>query len=149
MSVNPLVRNTIIVLGVLIAILLFFGLEDAPTTGGDIPVTVERLSGSRLTDIHNDLSWTFSDMVVVVENSGQPIPLDLVEELLGNQSTPKVIKATWQLDEKAGLLRLFNTHVDGQEIDSEISIMIKPAGQVRVNLGGRQYNLSRNNFNAH
>ncbi len=146
MLVNPLIRNGFIVLGVLMAIVFFLGLKDVPTTGGDIPVTIERLSGSRLTDIHIDLSWTFSDTVAVVENRGQPIPPDVVQELLGNESTPTVISATWQLDEKADLLRLFNANVDGQKIDSEIKIMLKPAGQVRVNLGGRQYNMSRNNF---
>ncbi|MCY2976796.1 MAG: hypothetical protein NTW52_19235 [Planctomycetota bacterium] len=83
-------------------------------------------------------------MVVVVENSGKPISPDFVQELLGNQSTPTVINTTWQLDEKAGLLRLFNANVDGQKIDAEIRVLIKPAGHVRVSLGGRQYNLFRN-----
>ena len=115
----------------------------APPPGGDSPVTTQRLTGTRLTDIREDLSWTFSDTVVVIENKDQPIPSDLVEELLGNRSTPTRIEGTWQLDEQAGMLHLSNVKVDGEDIDTELAIPIKPAGHVRVDLGSRQYNLLR------
>ncbi len=134
------------VVSVVAAIVFLVGCQHAPTTGGDISVTTERLAGCRLTDIHNDLSWTFSDTDVVVENKDQPIPSDLVQELLGNQLTPTIIKANWRLDEKAGILHLFNTKANSETIDGELRILAKPAGQVRANIGNRQYNVFRNSI---
>ncbi len=130
---------------VLASVCCFGGCEDTPTTGGDVPVTSERLSGRRLTDIQSDLSWAFDETNVIIENKvndkRQPIPPELIEDLLGNQSTPAVIDASWKFDEKAGLIRLFNVKADGESIDRELSISINPAGAVRVNLGSRQYNM--------
>jgi hypothetical protein len=154
MLLNPRSGRLVAVPFVLAAGLFLGKCENSPTTGGDIPVTIERLSGNRLTHIHSNLSWTFNDKVVQIENAGdsnavenkrQPIPPALVQELLGNQSTPTVIIASWELDEKAGLLRLFDAKADGQAINKKISVTIKPAGQVRVNLGNYQYNVFRNN----
>jgi hypothetical protein len=119
------------------------GCRHARAPGGDSPVTTQRLTGTRLTDIREDLSWTFSDTVVVIENKDQPIPADLVQELLGNRSTPTRIEGTWQLDEQAGVLHLSDVKADGENIDTELAIPIKPAGHVRVDLGSRQYNLLR------
>jgi hypothetical protein len=119
------------------------GCQGRPTTGGDVPVTTERLTGIRLSDIRQDLTWTFGDTTVVIENRGQSIPPDLVQELLGDGSVPKRVAATWEYDEKSGVLRLSNATADGQKIATELVIPIKPAGQVRVSLGSRQYNLSR------
>jgi len=112
-------------------------------TGGDDPVTTERLTGSRLVDIHQDLSWTFEDTTVVIENRDQLLPQDLVQELLGGGTAPKRVEATWEYDEKSGVLRLSDAAADGYKIARELIIPIKPAGQVRVNLGSRQYNLFR------
>ncbi|TRZ42622.1 hypothetical protein D4S03_12300 [bacterium] len=107
----------------------------------DSPVTPQRLTSARLTDIREDLSWSFTDTVVVIQNKDQPIPSDLIETLLGDKTTRTRIEASWQLDEKAGLLRLSSMKVDGEKIDRESVLPIKPAGHVRVNLGTRQYNL--------
>lgn len=110
------------------------------TTGGDTPVTRDRLSNIRLADIRKELTWKFSDNRVVIENNGQPIPQDLVEALLVEQATPLRIEATWELDEKAGLLRLTDLNVDGEPSEREAALPIEPAEHVRINLGGRQYN---------
>jgi len=106
-------------------------------------VTTHRLTGSRLTHIRQDLSWTFDDRTVVIENRGQPLPPDFVQELLGNDTAPKRVEAAWRYDEKSGVLRLSDATADGQKIATELVIPIKPAGHVRVNLGSRQYNLFR------
>jgi hypothetical protein len=106
-------------------------------------VTTQRLTGSRLTDIRQDLSWTFDDTTVVIENKGQAIPSDLIQELLGTRSAPNRIEAEWRYDEHTGMLRLSDAKADGEEIATELVIPVKPAGHVRVNLGGRQYNLFR------
>jgi VCBS repeat-containing protein len=111
------------------------------------PVTTARLMGSRLTDIRQNLSWTFDDTTVLIENRGQPLPPDLVQELLLNDTAPNRVEAAWRYDEKSGVLRLSDVTADGQKIATELVIPIKPAGHVRVNLGNRQYNLFRMNTN--
>jgi hypothetical protein len=126
-----------------VALGFLVGCQRRPTTGGDIPVTTERLTNTRLSDIRQELTWKFDDTTVVIENRGQPIPPDLVQELLGDGSVPKRVEAAWLYDEKSGVLRLSDATADGHKIARELVIPIKPAGQVRVNLGSRQYNLFR------
>jgi hypothetical protein len=79
----------------------------------------------------------------LIENKGQPLPPDLVQELLLNDTAPNRVEAAWRYDEKSGVLRLSDVTADGQKIATELVIPIKPAGHVRVNLGNRQYNLFR------
>ena len=110
-------------------------------TGGDTPVTTERLSGTRLSNIREPLSWSFTDSTVVIEYDGKPIPSDVVEALLGDGSTTAHIEASWRLDEVTGTLRLMGVKSDQTSIDKEVTILIAPAGHVRLNLGSRQYNL--------
>ena len=106
-------------------------------------MTTQRLSGARLNDIREPLSWTFNDSIVVIENGDQPIPADVVEALLADRSTPVRIEATWHLDEKAGTLHLSEIMADEERCDKEVAIPIRPAGHVRMNLGTRQYNVFR------
>jgi len=136
-------KSVVNVFSFVAAFAFFTGCQHAPTTGGDSPVTTQRLTGSRLTDIRENLSWTFSDNTVVIENKDQAIPPDVVQELLGDRPLATRIQATWRLDEKAGMLRLSNAKADGDDSATDINIRINPAGHVRVNLGSRQYNLSR------
>lgn len=119
-----------------------------PQTGGDAPVTSRRLADTRLTDIKEPLSWRFTDSTVVIDYEGQPIPSDVVEALLGDGSTPVRVEASWRLDEQAGELCLTNVKTDRASTDKEVTIPITPAGQVRVNLGSRQYNLFRDGAKA-
>jgi hypothetical protein len=132
-----------VALGFIAGFAFLVGCQRRPTTGGDIPVTTERLTNTRLSDIRQELTWKFDDTTVVIENRGQPIPPDLVQELLGDGSVPKRVEAAWLYDEKSGVLRLSDATADGHKIARELVIPIKPAGQVRVNLGSRQYNLFR------
>lgn len=123
---------------------MVFGCQHSSTTGGDSPITRERLSGTKLVDIRQSLSWTFVGENVVIENGGQPIPPDIVKELLGNESSPIRIEATWDLDEDAKVLRLTEITSGGIKSEKEVTSWISPAGHVRCNLGLRQYNLFRN-----
>ena len=136
-------QNVFLVLGLITGITFLVGCQRPPMTGGDSPVTTEKLTGSRLVDIHQDLSWTFDDTAVVIENGDQPLPQDLVNELIGEGTAPRRVEAAWEYDEKSGVLRLSDAMADGHKIAKELVISIKPAGQVRVNLGSRQYNLFR------
>ena len=106
-------------------------------------MTSQRLAHARLTDIREPLSWTFNDSIVVIDNGDQAIPSDMVEALLGDGSKPRRIEATWRLDEKVGVLHLSELKADEERIDREAAIPIRPAGHIRVNLGTRQYNVSR------
>jgi hypothetical protein len=136
-------RSVIVVFAVITGLAFLGGCQRPLTTGGDSPVTTARLTGSRLTDILQNLSWTFDDTTVLIENKGQPLPPDLVQELLLNDTAPNRVEAAWRYDEKSGVLRLSDVTADGQKIATELVIPIKPAGHVRVNLGNRQYNLFR------
>ncbi len=138
----------VIVLWVLTGFAFLVGCQRAPAPGGDSPVTTQKLTGSRLTDLREDLSWTFDDTTVVIENNTQPIQSDVVQELLGNHAAPRRIEAAWRYDRNTGMLRLRNATADGEEIATEMVIPVKSAGHVRVNLGGRQYNLFRINTKA-
>jgi hypothetical protein len=124
-------------------LVFFVGCERAPTTGGDTPVTASRLAGTRLTDIHRTVSWSFSDRQVTIENQGQPIPADVLESVLGEPRTCSLIEADWQLLEQAGVLQLSQRKADGESVAGSIAVPIRPAGHVRVNLGDRQYNMFR------
>ena len=104
-------------------------------------MTKQRLTATRLTDINRDVSWRFSESVVKVENDRQPLPSDVVATLLGGASTCSRIEATWQLNEKSGTLQLSQMKVDDNDIVREVTVPITPAGHVRVNLAGRQYNM--------
>ncbi len=109
-------------------------------TGGDSPVTVQRLSATRLNDIHDDVSWVFSPTVVVIANDGELLPSDVVATLLDDASTCKRVEASWQLDEKSGLLKLSQRKADDKDFPGQVTLPISPAGHIRVNLAGRQYN---------
>lgn len=127
---------------------LLAGCRPVVTTGGDIPVTTERLAGRHLVDIHRELSWTFSDTAVVIQNQGEPIPPDLTQELLGDWPTAQRIEATWRFDKNTNTLRLTDAKADGKDIGAEIIVPIQPAGQIRFNLGTRQYNVFRDSTNV-
>lgn len=106
-------------------------------------MTSQRLTGTRFTDIHRPLSWTFTGTTVVIENEGEPIPADVVEVLVGSGPMPVRIAASWRLDEEAKTLCLFDVKADEASFDKDVTIPIAPAGHVRVNLGTRQYNMFR------
>ena len=104
-------------------------------------MTVQRLTGARLTHIREPLTWSFKGSTVLIENEGQPIPADLADILVGEGFTPAQIEASWHLDELAGTLQLADIEVDDEAIAKEVTIPISPAGHVRVDLGSRQYNI--------
>jgi hypothetical protein len=112
-----------------------------PPGSTSTPVTVERLKDSRLVYIRSDLAWNFIGNRLVIENGNQPIPLDLVEELVGKPLTLKRIEASWTLDGTSDMIRLSDVKLDGEALPANLSISIRPAGHVRVDLGSRQYNL--------
>ena len=136
---RSILRTTISIL-VLVAVTAGCAPQPAPV-GSDSPVTVQRLTNARLEDIRRDVSWSFGSSVVVIENAEQPIPADLVEELLADGSTPTRIEATWGLDAAAESLTLSAMSVDGEDVELEATLPIRPAGPIRVNLGSRQYNV--------
>lgn len=105
------------------------------------PVTVGRLKDSRLVYIRSDLTWRFIGNQLVIENKNKPIPLDLVEELVGKPLTLKRIEASWTLDSTSDMIRLSDVKLDGEALPENLNISIQPAGHVRVDLGSRQYNL--------
>ena len=115
--------------------------EKQHQTGGDIPVTIERLTSSVLTDIkQKDLCWTFTHSVVSIENNGEPIPSDVVDSILHHADECRKIEATWSLSNDATKLTLSELKVDGEPMDGNVDLKISPAGAVRINVDSRQYN---------
>ena len=112
-----------------------------PPGSTSTPVTVERLKDSRLVYIRSDLTWRFIGTGLVIENKDESIPVDLVQELIGEPATLKRIEADWTLHAASDTIRLSDVRLDGEKIDQILSISIQPAGHVRVDLGSRQYNL--------
>ncbi|MDG2185992.1 MAG: hypothetical protein P8K79_09960 [Mariniblastus sp.] len=112
-----------------------------PPGSTSTPVTVGRLKDSRLVYIRSDLTWNFIGNRLVIENGNQPIPPDLVEELVGKPLTLKRIEASWTLDGTSDMIRLSDVKLDGEALPANLNISIRPAGHVRVDLGSRQYNL--------
>ncbi|QEG41393.1 hypothetical protein [Roseimaritima ulvae] len=125
----------------LLFVAVLSGCEKVPI-GGDIPVTRDRLEGTRLTDINRELSWTFSSEKVVISYEDQPLPADILEIFkLDPAATYDRLEASWELDESAGFLRLSQITADGAAIDHPLRLPITPAGPIRVTLLGRQYNM--------
>ena len=113
----------------------------APPVGTTTPVTTARLKDARLQFIRSDLNWRFPGQQLLIENGGEPLPPDLVEELTGQKATLQQMEATWALNPTADRLQLSDVRLDGEKLDRELTISIEAAGHVRVNLGSRQYNL--------
>lgn len=120
------------------------GCQPPPTTGGDSPVDPSRLRGSTATYIGNrDLTWTFADTTVQFTHLDKAIPNEFASEIVGEESTPKIISASWELTDGNKKLHLYNITIDEESSDLEASLPIAPAGHVRINLGSHQYNLGK------
>ena len=114
------------------------------TTGADTPVSASRLQGSTLASIRNkDLQWTFMDSTLEFTNNEAAIPVEFAIDIAGEKSSPKKISAAWELTDDNTKLRLFNVTIDDEASDKEVSLPISPAGHIRMNLGGQQYNLHK------
>lgn len=123
---------------------LLAGCQPTPTTGGDSPLTPSRLRGSTATYIGNrDLTWSFADTTVQFTHQDKVIPGEFASEIVGEESPPKIISASWELTDGNRKLHLFNITIDEEPSDLEASLPIAPAGHVRINLGSYQYNLGR------
>lgn len=140
--IQPTRETGVVVWAVAVALAGVVGCRPA-TTGGDIPVTDDRLRDCRLVGLQRDVSWTFVGGDLVIDNGGRPIPEDVVGEVLGPRPAPSVIEARWKLDAPAGVLRLSDVKVDGEAFTGTPCVPIRPAGQVRITLGRRQYNRGR------
>ncbi|MCA9192206.1 MAG: hypothetical protein KDB03_10600 [Planctomycetales bacterium] len=134
-------RAELVLCKIMVTCFLLTGCRPSQTIGGDTPLTTQRLSNSKLVEIHGDLSWTFDGPMVVIEDQSSGIPSDLVETLLGEVQRPNRIEANWQLDEEANFLRVWNMVADSKQFDLEARLPVRPAGHVRIDIGGRQYNL--------
>ncbi|MEM7314609.1 MAG: hypothetical protein AAF497_15795, partial [Planctomycetota bacterium] len=69
------------------------------------------------------------------------LPSRLVTEILGDDSEPSTITASWELSEENTHLQLFDLNVDGVQVVRRVSLPIERAGPIRLNLGSQQYNV--------
>ncbi|MEM7473597.1 MAG: hypothetical protein AAF483_01255 [Planctomycetota bacterium] len=112
------------------------------TIGQSLPINSQRLTGNTLTEIGRttNLRWKFDDSTVEISFQNGPIPTAVVEDLLGPGTKASTISASWELQEKNQTLHLENFLVDGEPVDHETNLDIKPAGPIRIDLGSQQYN---------
>lgn len=120
------------------------GRSSGGTTGGDIPLTTERLQNVTLTQIGSGgLTWRFAERRLEILNEQRPISPAPVESVCGPGQEPKQITATWELIATENTLKLTSLRVDGRPLDDDVWLPITPAGPIRVNLAELQYNLQR------
>lgn len=88
------------------------------------------------------LTWRFEDTSVEVSHDGQPLPDEIVKEILkGPSIKARKITASWELVEKDRKLRLFNMKVDGADASQETKLPFEGAGEAHLNLGTHQYRI--------
>ncbi|MBW3597947.1 MAG: hypothetical protein KY475_11810 [Planctomycetes bacterium] len=129
-------------LGALVIAGVVVGCQDRKrmTVGGDTPVTTERLEGAQVS--RGGVAWTFDRSMVVIEGEDGPLPAGLAEAIVGDASPPiRRVEAAWRLDQQAGVLHLAISSVDGEALERETALPIRPAGHVRIDIGSRQYNI--------
>jgi hypothetical protein len=114
--------------------------KDRPRNSPGAGVNAKWLPGSTLKLVGNDqVSWIFGESEVTISASKEPLPPQLVVELLSDNTTPSTITAFWELIENDKQLRLFGLKVGGSEIEGEVRLPIDRSGLKRVNLGRQQY----------
>ncbi|MEC8800829.1 MAG: hypothetical protein VXX55_08705 [Planctomycetota bacterium] len=133
------VSNSVVLLGCVLQ--LGCGSPLKQVTGGDRPVTPTRLVDHQATDIREPVTWTFSINRVVIEHENRSLPEDILKLFSIEGDTPQKLNASWRLDERVGVLVLTNIQADGVAVEKDVSVSIKPAGPLRVNIDARQYNL--------
>jgi hypothetical protein len=103
------------------------------------PVT---LTGARLESIRDErVTWKFGESGFEVEHEGRPIPADVAESILGPGVKASAVKGKWRVE--GNTLVLSDMTADGQQVEREAPLSLQMAGNVRVNLGSRQYNVFR------
>ena len=110
-----------------------------------MPIDTERLEHNKLTQIHGQVIWDFSRSKVDIYSELGQVPANYVSEVLADKSQPKKITAAWRFLKDSNELELSDFHIDGEPREHSIKLAIRPAGQVRINLGNEQYNTEYKN----
>ncbi|MCR9202104.1 MAG: serine/threonine protein kinase, partial [Planctomycetaceae bacterium] len=102
------------------------------------PLMNRTLTGIR----NNGARWVFTwDKVTITSDvPSQPLPADVVWEVLESDGEHQKIHASWQLMNRNQQVELFNIKVDDEASPREVRLPFAAAGNIRVNLGSHQYN---------
>jgi hypothetical protein len=120
----------------------------AAARDGGALVTQRRLAGARLVSIGRgkDAVWEFGDQGFTVFVDRGPGGRALLDALLGPGKTATRIDGSWQLSGDGRFLELrfrdpSHAATDRRAAERSARLAIAPAGRLRVNLGGLQYNV--------
>src|SRR4051812_34491287 len=84
-----------------------------PRVGGEHAISKEELAGTECvgwTGGPSKFQWSFSDGVFRIEPGADPIPRELLDELVGEGKAAKKVEGAWRLDGMA--LILFDVKAD-------------------------------------
>ena len=104
---------------------------------------------------NEELSWRFSDSSVEISSSGEPLPAEIVSEVLSiagemlnalgdhwlapADAKVRKITASWELVDEDRKIRLFDMKVDGTSSSSEIELPIAELGESQLSIGAHKY----------
>ncbi|MEO1526824.1 MAG: hypothetical protein AAFX06_15415 [Planctomycetota bacterium] len=109
--------------------------------GYEPPITEARLlEFGKLQHIQAPVTWNFNEKTVEIAFQDGATVTPMLENVLGEGAQPRVISASWKINEQK--LCLSQIEVDGKAIKDDIALELRPAGPVRVRLGVEQYNLT-------
>jgi len=127
---------------VLISLLGATAAEPVPPGSSYRSITAARLIGATLDEVGSNapVVWHFGVKRFRVDFRGEP-PADLVRQLLGRTANVARIEGQWRYEDDRGYLVLHDLAAKGVKNAREVSLPISPAGLLRADLGGRQYQL--------
>ena len=121
--------------------------REQPEVAGPTPITRETLAGTECVAWTGGLSrfaWSFSDGTFRIEAGTDPIPRELIDELVGDGREAKLIEGTWRLDGVS--LYLSDVKADGQPTGQEGLLSAADTGAIRLSVARRsreQYTFDR------
>ncbi len=107
----------------------------------DQPITAARLKNATLSSTDGTHLWRFTESRVVIQGRSASVPKGLVKALFGSEMDTLRVEGDWRLDEQKGLLVLSNFDAGGKKQTNEVQLPIRPAGPLRAEILGQQYNI--------
>jgi hypothetical protein len=96
--------------------------------------------GATLDDIKDVAVWHFGPKRFRIEFHGDP-PADMIHQILGREAKVKQIEGEWLYQENKDEISLNDITAGEFKNPKEVVLPMTPAGRLRTDLGGRQYNI--------
>jgi hypothetical protein len=109
-----------------------------PKIGGESAISKDHLAGTECvgwTGGPSKFRWSFSEVAFRIEPGADPVPRELLDELVGEGKEAKKIEGAWRLDGMS--LILFDVKADNQPTGREGRLSAFETGALRVTIPGR------------